>query len=164
MKQDINQLIFSRIAPQKKLKAIEKLTSSELWATPETITRIVKETGERIGKSHNKGLYISRDRQQGNNWNSKVVAVELYKGTLYLDIYFQMDSTDTNLSVPFSTFFSKGEYRGKHITTNRYGDEEPHYFRYDEDDKKMVLKSILLEYVYTKYESKLKGNGKQESN
>ena len=31
MKQNINQLIFSRIAPQKKLKAIEKLTSSELW-------------------------------------------------------------------------------------------------------------------------------------
>ena len=26
MKQNINQLIFSRIAPQKKLKAIEKLT------------------------------------------------------------------------------------------------------------------------------------------
>lgn len=111
MKQNINQLIFSRIAPpQKKLKAIEKLTSSELWATPETITRIVKETGERIGKSRNKRLYISRDRQQGNNWNSTVVAVEIYKGTLYLDIYFQMDSTDTNLSVPFSTFFSKGEY------------------------------------------------------
>lgn len=56
MKQNINQLIFSRIAPQKKLKAIEKLTSSELWATPETITRIVKETGERIGKSRNKRL------------------------------------------------------------------------------------------------------------
>lgn len=101
MKQNINQLIFSRIAPQKKLKAIEKLTSSELWATPEIITRIVKETGERIGKSRNKRLYISRDRQQGNNWNSTVVAVVLYKGTLYLDIYFQMDSTDTNLSVPF---------------------------------------------------------------
>ena len=61
MKQNINQLIFSRIAPQKKLKAIEKLTSSELWATPEIITRIVKETGERIGKSRNKRLYISRD-------------------------------------------------------------------------------------------------------
>lgn len=156
----INQLIFSRIAPKKKLEAIEKLTPSELWATPETVTRIVKETGERIGKSpRNKRLYISRDRQNGNHWNSTVVAVELYKGTLYLDIYFQMDSTDTNLSVPFSTFFSKGEYRGKYITTNRYGDAEPHYFKYDEESKKMVLKSILLEYVYTKYESKLKANG-----
>lgn len=159
MKQNINQLIFSRIAPLKKLEAIEKLTPSELRATPGTVTRIVKETGERIGKSLNKRLYISRDRQKGNHWNSTVVAVELYKGTLHLDIYFQMDSTDTNLSVPFSTFFSKGEYRGKHITTNRYGDAEPHYFLYDEDDKKMVLKSIFLEYVYTKYESKLKANG-----
>lgn len=164
MTTSINQLIFSQIASQKKLEAIENLTPSELWATPETVTRIVKETGERIGKSRNKRLYINRDRQQGNNWNSTVVAVELYKGILYLDIYFQMDSTDTNLSVPFSTFFSKGEYRGKHITTNRYGDVEPHYFRYDEESKKMVLKSILLEYVYTKYESKLKANGKQEIN
>lgn len=159
MTTNINQLIFSRITPHKKLEAIENLTPSELWATPETIPRIVKETGERIGKSRNKRLYISRDRQKGNHWNSTVVAVELYKGTLYLDIYFQMDSTDTNISVPFSTFFSKGEYRGKHITTNRYGDAEPYYFRYDEDDKKMVLKSILLEYVYTKYETKLKANG-----
>ena len=159
MTTNINQLIFSRITPQKKLDVIENINLSELCATPETIIRIVKEAGERIGKSRNKRLYISRNRQKGNHWNSTVVAVELLKGELYLDVYFQMDSTDTNLSIPFSTFFSKGEYRGKHIIANRYGDAEPHYFRYNEDDKKKVLKSILLEYVYTKYESKFKANG-----
>jgi hypothetical protein len=164
MTTNINQLLFSRMAPQKKLDVIENINLPELWTTPETITRIVKEAGERIGKSRNKRLYISRNRQRGNNWNSTVVAVELLKGILYLDIYFQMDSTDTNLSIPFSTFFSKSEYRGKYITTNRYGDSEPHYFRYEEDDKKKVLQSILLEYVYTKYESKLKDNESQENN
>lgn len=38
---------------------------------------------------------------------------------------------------------------------NRYGDNVPRYFRYDEDDKVNVLKNLLLEYLHKKYADKL---------
>ena len=153
---NINAEIFKRYVPKKKLEIINNLTTAELLATtPETIKRIVKEAGRSIGKSRDKVLRINQDRQRGNNWNSSVEAVEYIKGNLYLNIYFQMDSTDTNICVKHEVFFSGDKYTGKHYTTNRFGDEVPHYFTYDRQDKVGVIKSILLEYVYTKYADKL---------
>lgn len=152
---NINNELFKRYAPKKKLEIIESLTSSELLATtPATMERIIKEAGRNQYKSGNKRLFISRDRQKGNSWNSTIEAVELIKGKLYLDIYFQTDSTDGNITEQYNNFFNRGEYRGKVILTNRYGDQEPYYFIYSEKAKTMVLKSILLEYVYTKYSSR----------
>ena len=153
---NINVEIFKRYAPKKKLEIINNLTTTELLAMkPETIKRIVKEAGRNIGKSRDKVLRINQDRQRGNNSNSSVEAVEYIKGNLYLNIYFQMDSTDTNICVKHEVFFKGDQYTGKHYTTNRYGDEVPHYFSYDRQDKSAVIKSILLEYVYTKYAVKL---------
>ena len=153
---NINQELFKRYAPKKKLKIINNLTTTELLAaTPETIKRIAKEAGRSIGKSRDKILRINRDRQAGNDWNSTVEAVEYVKGNLYLNIYFQMDSTDTNICVKHVTFFHGDQYHGKHYTTNRYGDEVLNYFIYDKQDKAGVIKSILLEYVHTKYADKL---------
>ena len=153
---NINAEIFKRYVPKKKLEIINNLTTAELLATtPETIKRIVKEAGRSIGKSRDKVLRINQDRQRGNNWNSTVEAVEYIKGNLYLNIYFQMDSTDTNICVKHEVFFKGDQYTGKHYTTNRYGDEVPHYFSYDRNDKAGVIKSILLEYGYTKYADKL---------
>ena len=156
MATNINQALFKRYAPKKKLELINGLSQSELLVTtPETIKRIVKEAGRSIGKSRDKVLRINQDRQRGNNWNSSVEAVEYIKGNLYLNIYFQMDSTDTNICVKHEVFFKGDQYTGKHYTTNRFGDEVPHYFSYDRQDKVGVIKSILLEYVYTKYADKL---------
>ena len=156
MATNINQELFKRYAPKKKLELINGLSQSELLVTtPETIKRIVKEAGRSIGKSRDKVLRINQDRQRGNNWNSSVEAVEYIKGNLYLNIYFQMDSTDTNICVKHEVFFKGDQYTGKHYTTNRFGDEVPHYFSYDRQDKVGVIKSILLEYVYTKYADKL---------
>ncbi|MBP3679626.1 MAG: hypothetical protein J6I70_04845 [Bacteroidaceae bacterium] len=156
MATNINQELFKRYAPKKKLEIIYQLRANELLATtPETIKRIVKETGKNIGMSRNKVLYISKDRQIGNNWNSLIEDVELIYGNLYLNIYFQMDSTDTNICEKYLTFFKGDEYHGKHYTTNRYGDQVPNYFIYNQEDKAKVIKSILLEYVYTKYADKL---------
>ena len=153
---NINQELFKRYAPKKKLEIINNLTTTELLnTTTETIKRIVKEAGKSIGKSRDKTLRINRNRQAGNDWNSTVEAVEYVKGNLYLNIYFQMDSTDTNICVKHEVFFNGDEYHGKHYTTNRYGDEVPNYFTYDRQDKAGVIKSILLEYVYTKYADKL---------
>ncbi len=156
MATNINQELFKRYKPKKKLDLIYQLSADELLATtPETIKRIAKETGRSIGKSRNKVLRISNDRRSGNNWNSDIEAVEFINGNLYLNIYFQMDNTDTNICEKYLNFFKGEEYHGKHYTTNKYGDTIPHYFTYNREDKAGVIKSILLEYVYTKYAYKL---------
>ena len=156
MATNINQELFKRYSPKKKLGLINGLGQSELLATaPETIKRIAKETGRSIGKSRNKVLRISNDRRSGNNWNSDIEAVEFINDNLYLNIYFQMDNTDTNICEKYLNFFKGEEYHGKHYTTNKYGDTIPHYFTYNREDKAGVIKSILLEYVHTKYADKL---------
>ena len=156
MRTNINQEVFKKYAPKKKLEIINNLTTAELLATtPETVKRIAKEAGRRTGKSRDKILRINRNRQAGNDWNSTVETVEYVKGNLYLNIYFQMDSTDTNICVKHEVFFNGDEYHGKHYTTNYYGDSVPHYFTYDRQHKAKVIKSILLEYVHTKYADKL---------
>lgn len=153
---NINQELFKRYAPKKKLEIISNLTTAELLATtPDTIKRIAKKAGRSIGKSRDKVLRIDRDRQVGNNWNSDVEAIEYIKGNLYLNIYFQTDNTDTNICVKYEVFFKGDQYTGKHYTTNRHGDSVPHYFSYDRQDKSGVIKSILLEYIHTKYADKL---------
>ena len=156
MATNINVELFKRYAPKKKLELINGLSQSELLATtPETIKRIAKEAGRSIGKSRDKVLRIDQDRRSGNNWNSSVEAIEYIKSNLYLNVYFQMDSTDTNICVKHEVFFKGEQYTGRYYTTNRYGDEVPHYFSYDKNDKAGVIKSILLEYVYTKYADRL---------
>ena len=156
MATNINQELFKRYAPKKKLELINGLSQSELLVTtPETIKRIVKEAGRSIGKSRDKVLRINQDRQRGNNSNSSVEGVEYIKSNLYLNVYFQMDSTDTNICVKHEVFFKGDQYTGRYYTTNRYGDSVPHYFSYDRQDKAAVIKSILLEYVYTKYADRL---------
>ena len=156
MATNINQELFKRYSPKKKLGLINGLSQSELLATtPETIKRIAKETGRSIDKSRNKVLRISNERRIGNAWNSTVEAVEIHRGKLVLDIYVQMDSTDTNHFEPYLNFSKDGNYTGKVFTTNYYGDSVPHYFTYDRQDKAKVIKSILLEYVHTKYADKL---------
>ena len=153
---NINVELFKRYAPKKKLDLINGLSEYELLATtPETIKRIVKETGKNIGLSRDKLFHIDQERQKGNNWNSTVEAVEYIKGNLYLNIYFQMDSTDTNICEKYSMFFKSGDYTGKYYTTIRYGDSVPHYFTYNQKDKAEVIKSIFIEYVHSKYAGKL---------
>ena len=156
MATNINQEVFKRYNPKRKLDLINGLSQSELLATtPETLMRIVKEVGTKAGTARSKVLRISSDRRSGNDWNSTVEAVEIHRQKLMLDIYVQMDSTDTNHFEPYSNFSKDGNYTGKVFTTNYYGDSVPHYFTYDRQDKAKVIKSILLEYLFTKYADKL---------
>ena len=156
MRTNINEELFKRYAPKKKLEIINNLTAAELLATtPETVKRIAKEAGTKAGTARSKVLRISSDRRSGNDWNSTVESVEIHRGKLMLDIYVQMDSTDTNHFEPYSNFSKDGNYTGKVFTTNYYGDSVPHYYTYDKQDKAKVIKSILLEYVHTKYAEKL---------
>lgn len=154
---NINVELFKRYAPKKKLDMIEKLGPSELMnVTTATLTRIVKEAGENMWKSRNKTLRISRERQRGNSWNSVIEAVDLIKGKLSLDVYMQYENTDGNTSLSMSSFLSRGDSRAEITRDDRYGNPRTYYAIYNEGDKQRVIRSILEEYVYTKYADKLK--------
>ena len=153
---NINELIFSRTQPQKKIDIINALSEDELLSTSEaTVKRIVKEAGRRMWKTRDKELRISQERRAGNAWNSLIEAVELIKGRLYLEVYLQYENTDTSTSEEYDDFFRNGNFRGEVRRLDRYGNGRTYYFLYNLSDKASVMKSILLEYVYTKYADKL---------
>ena len=154
---NINEFIFSRTQPQKKLDIINTLSQDELLSTSETtVLRIVKEAGRKMWKTRDKELRISHERRAGNAWNSLIEAVELIKGRLYLEVYLQYENADTSTSEEYDDFFRNGNYRGEVRRLDRYGNGRTYYFLYNLSDKASVMKSILLEYVYTKYANKLK--------
>ena len=153
---NINELIFSRTQPQKKIDIINALSEDELLSTSEaTIKRIVKDAGRRMWKTRDKELRISHERRAGNAWNSLIEAVELIKGRLYLEVYLQYENTDTSTSEEYDDFFRNGNFRGEVRRLDRYGNGRTYYFLYNLSDKASGMKSILLEYVYTKYADKL---------
>lgn len=154
---NVNNFIFTRTQPKKKLEVIEKLSDSELLAVSEsTVKKIIQEVGQRHYKSRDKELRIDYDRRVGNNWNSTVESVDLVKGKLYVGFYIQYENTDTNTSDDYEDFFKRGNYRGEIRRLDRFGNGRTYYFCYDESDKARVMKSILLEYLYSKYLDKLK--------
>lgn len=150
---DINKIIFSRTAPSKKVEIVKALSISQLLSiAPETITRMVKETGSGIS---DKELRISSDLRTGNNWNSEIEGVRLYKGHLSVGFYLQFENTDTNTNDTLENFLNKGDYRGSVIRSDRYGNDRHYYFTYNEADKAEFVKSMLLEYLNRKYKDKL---------
>ena len=105
MKTNINTELFKKYAPKHKLEIIESLTQEELLAiTPKSVTRIVKEAGEGKKGSPNKHLKIRLSLRQGNNWNSTFDGVGVHSKKLYVSLYVQMDSTDTENTEYYSTF------------------------------------------------------------
>ena len=155
MATNINVELFKRYAPKKKLEIIEKLDSNELMnVSTATIERIVKEAGTNMYKSRDKRLYLSK--QRGNSWNSTIEAVELIRGKLYLDVYLQYENTDCNTSELVTDFLRRGDFTGSVVRGDRYGNDRHYYFTYSEGSKQRVIRSILLEYVFTKYATKLK--------
>ena len=154
---NVNNFIFTRTQPKKKLEVIEKLSNDELLAVSEsTVKKIIQEVGQRRYKSRDKELRIDYDRRVGNNWNSTVESIDLVKGKLYVGFYIQYENTDTNTSEEYDDFFGSRDFRGEIRRLDRYGNGRTYYFCYDESDKAQVMKSILLEYVNSKYADKLK--------
>ncbi len=160
MKTNINDVIFSRTQPLKKIAIINGLKVDELWNTNKaTIARIVREVGRNRYRSRDKELYISHDRRAGNNWNSTIERISLVKRVLFVDIYIQYDSTDTCTVETYEEFFMMRTYHGSIERDDWRGNPRTYYFEYSVDEKAEVIRSILLEYVYTKYAEKLKKEG-----
>lgn len=156
---NVNTELFKRTTPVKKIEIIKNLTQDELSrVTEETILKIVKETGRRLTGSRNYEFYVNPDRRKGNNWNSVVEGLWLYKGKLSVMVYVQFDNTDTSLIVPFQYFFKKGDFRGTIKRDDRYGHPQTFYYVYDEKEKAEIIRSFCLEYINIKYKSKLSNN------
>ena len=146
---NVNIELFKRTSPVKRIETVRNLTQVELAGiSEETILRIVKEVGRRNSGTRNY-------RRTGNRWNSEVEGLWLYKGKLHVMVYIQLDHTDCEKTVPYDDFFRKEEYRGAVIREDRYGNPQTCYYVYDEKDKAEVIRSICLEYIHTKYKSKL---------
>ena len=160
---NVNQFIFTRTAPKKKIEVVNGLSESELLAVnPDTITRIVKETGYSYkNRSQSKELRISRERRAGNDWNSEFEYVSIYKKKLYVGLYVQYGDcdTDTTQGEDYNTFFRRGNYEGQIKGVDYRGNTKYYYYTYGMSDKAKCVKSILLEYLYTKYKEKLQADG-----
>lgn len=147
---NINIELFKRYGARKKLGIINSLTDSELLKTSEnTIKRILKEAGH--GKPRARDRHLGLSERPGNNWNSNVVAINLEKGELWMDIYLQYSNTDTTTCEKLADFFKRGAYRGHIVESDRYGNPQTYYFNYSEEDKARVIKSILHQYISNKY-------------
>lgn len=156
---DVNTELFKRTAPVRKIGIIENLKQDELLGiSKETIIRIVKEIGRRKTDSRNYEFYVTPERRRGNDWNSFIEGLWLYKGKLSLITYIQLDDTDTTVIVPLNDFFKEETFRGLIKTEDFYGNIQTEYFVYGKRAKAEVIRSFCLEYVNTKYKSKLSNN------
>ena len=99
MNNNINQELFRRYAPKKKLEIIESLTDKELLNVKEsTVIRIVKETGTfNYGSKRDKHLNISLGRRKGNDWNSTLDSIDYSRGRIFVELYLQYENTDTSI-------------------------------------------------------------------
>lgn len=152
----INQFIFGRTQPKKKLEIVESLSTEDLLKVSKpTICRIVKEVGQSSLHSRTKRLTINYKRRAGNNWNSQIDELIYCRNKFYVDCYLQYENTDTSELETFDKFFSSGTYEGSITRDDRHGNPRTYYFTYTAEDKARVIKSILLEFIYRKYADKL---------
>ena len=158
---DINNFLFTRTAPKKKLAVINTLSQGDLLSvTYKTILRIIKEASH--GDTNKtrckfKTLYLS---DATNDWNSKVRNIyNSKKDEVYLSVYIQGDDTDTEVSYKLRDFLDnryEEQCLGKLDESFRNGYEHKVPANYDRSDRARVIKAILTAYIENKYADKLK--------
>ena len=158
---DINNFLFTRTAPKKKLAVINTLSQGDLLSvTYKTILRIIQEAG--VGDSNKtrckfKTLYLSGAT---NDWNSKVRNIyNSKKDEVYLSVYIQGDDTDTEVSYKLRDFLDnryEEQCLGHLEESFRNGYEHKVPANYDRSDRARVIKAILTAYIENKYAEKLK--------
>ena len=161
MATNINNIIFTRTAPKKKLEIINALSQGELLAiTYPTILRIIKEAGKGDRSKTRckfKTLFLEN---ASNKWNSKVISVfNGKKDEVYLSVYIQGDDTDTYDFPKLKDFLdnrNEEQCLGKLHESFRNGYEHDVPANYNRTDRARVVRAILTAYVRNKYEDKLK--------
>lgn len=161
MANNINTILFTRTAPQKKLQIIEAFTQSELLSISyATVLRIIKEAGygdRTKTRSKFKTLYL---KGATNNWNSKVTNIfNSKKDEIFMSVYIQGDDTDTDVSYKLREFLDnryEEQCLGHLEESFRNGYEHKVPANYDRSDRARVIKAILIAYLNNKYSDKLK--------
>ena len=149
----INTFIFSKKPCKRKLDVVNKLEESRLLEIElSTIKRMLMLAGRRNGKSR----YFRLRDTPGNDYNSIVESVSLYKDTLYVSIWIQPINTRTNINERMNVFFANNEYKGSAIDYDRDGNPHTLYFTYLQHERAEVIRSILREYIYHKYPEQFK--------
>lgn len=158
---DINNFLFTRTAPKKKLAVINTLSQGDLLSvTYKTILRIIKEAG--VGDSNKTRCKFKTLCLSGatNDWNSKVRNIyNSKKDEVYLSVYIQGDDTDTEVSYKLRDFLDnryEEQCLGKLDESFRNGYEHKVPANYDRSDRARVIKAILTAYIENKYADKLK--------
>lgn len=152
----IDNILFKKIAPAKKLDIVESLTSTELLAIfPATIKRIIREVGRKVGNTRRKELYISREFRTGNSWNSEVEGMGYNSKGLFLYLYAQYHNSDRTVIEAWDKFFQKGQYVGKIEYTDAFDHRQTARFIYDDSEKARVIRRLLMQYLHLKYKDKL---------
>lgn len=149
----INTFIFSKKPCKRKLDVVNKLEESRLLEIElSTIKRMLMLAGRRDGKSR----YFRLRDTPGNDYNSIVESVSLYKDTLYVSIWVQLINTRTSINERMNVFFANNEYKGSAIDYDRDGNSHTLYFTYLQHERAEVIRSILREYIYHKYPEQFK--------
>ena len=146
----INRFIFSRTRPANKMQIINNADDGNLLNVREsTLIRIIKEVGYGSKGSHSKSLALMEN--VGNNWNSTVQDIYIYKKKAYITFYVQYSNTDACTSVALSEFLGNTDFQGNFAYTDRYDNPQTVYFNYSLQAKAKVIKEILLTYIHKKY-------------
>lgn len=125
--------------------AVSNASESDiLRLTEDTIKRMVSRKGS-IGYYKNRKMF--NFDHISNGWNAWAKSLELYNGKLFINFYVQYSNTDTDECEFVSKFIGNGDFRGTISHTDRYGNSQTAYYRFDTHDKAKVLKAICLEYL-----------------
>ncbi len=158
---NINEFLFTRTQPKKKLEVIYTLSQNQLLSvTYKTILRIIKEAG--AGDSSKtrckfKTLYL---KKAGNDWNSSVTYIYNWKkDEVFLNVYIHGGDTDTDVTYKLRDFLDN-RYEEQclgHIEESwSYGYSHRKPANYNRADRARVIKAILTAYIANKYADKLK--------
>lgn len=153
---DINKIIFSRTAPQKKLEIVNNLSTQEVLAiTQDTIRKIIREIGRNLYRSKDKVLHFSSDCKVSNDWNAWIGNLMSKKSNLFITFEIQYENTDTSKTDVMEEFLRKGDYQGSIIRDDRFGNPRHYYFRFSELKKAEFIRKLFTTYLHKKYKERL---------
>ena len=158
---DINNFLFTRTAPKKKLAVINTLSQGDLLSvTYKTVLRIIKEAGHGDSSKVRCKFKTLLLEDAGNKWNSRVISIfNGKKDEIYLSVYIQGDDTDTYVFPKLKDFLDnryEEQCLGKLHESFRNGYEHDVPANYNRTDRARVVRAILTAYVKNKYRDKLK--------
>ena len=124
-----------------KEQAFEQIEKIKAMSNSQAIALGKSMINEILSKAKDGWYHITNSRRVGNHWNSVVEGV--YKGSkggIFVDVYVQDDSTDTNVCEYFNTFFGNDS---SIVVRSNCGNA-----RYDYEERANVMRSILIDYLY----------------